>query len=373
MHRPSLPIFALWLLAANLSAQSPAPSASPKSVAVLSPSPSVAPSPSTAPSPAALSPEQLINSLSAADLQAAIPLLKANFTKPDAISETELNRATLQGLMARLGHGLMVLPDKPGAAPEPLAPFYGEILENHIGYLRPGSLTSANLQTLDKKLGEFASRKVDALILDLRSSSANDFGIAADFAKRFCPKGKALFTLRKAGHQDRVFSSDRDPAYQGLLFVLADGDTGGGAEALASALRYFDKALVIGQLTAGRAVEYADLPLPSGKILRVAVAEAVSPDGQALYPQGINPDLPVEMSAVDKRQVFQMSMDKGLGPFVYETERPHLNEAALLAGTNPELEPIEQRRLRAQERLPRDAVLQRALDLVTSLEIYQKR
>jgi hypothetical protein len=45
-----------------------------------------------------------------------------------------------------------------------------------------------------------------------------------------------------------------------------------------------------------------------------------------------------------------------------------------MAGTNPELEAAEQRRARAQVSLaPRDSVLQRALDLVTSLEIYQKR
>jgi C-terminal processing protease CtpA/Prc len=266
-----------------------------------------------------------------------------------------------------------VLPDKSNNAQEPFAPFYGEIFEGHIGYLRPGSLTGANLQAVDKKLSEFAGKKVDALIIDLRSSAANDFAISADFAKRFSPKGKALFTLHKAGKPDRVFNSDRDPSYAGLLLVLADGDTAGGAEAVASALHYYDKALVIGQATAGRAVEYSDLPLPSGKILRVAVAEAVGPDGQSLYPQGVKPDLPVEMSLVDKRQIFQLSLKKGLGPFVYETERPHLNEAALIAGTNPELESVEQRRTRAQERLPRDAVLQRALDLVTSLEIYQKR
>ena len=67
--------------------------------------------------------------------------------------------------------------------------------------------------------------------------------------------------------------------------------------------------------------------------------------------------------------------EKGMTPFVYETERPHLNEAALIAGTNPELDiPDAQRRNRARERQPaRDSVLQRALDVVTSLEIYQKR
>src|SRR5689334_5144581 len=93
------------------------------------------PTPSASPPPAAASPtpstEQLINSLSPADLQAAMSLLKANFAKPDAINETDLNRATFQGLMVRLGHGLMVFAEKPSATVEPAAPFFGEVLENH--------------------------------------------------------------------------------------------------------------------------------------------------------------------------------------------------------------------------------------------------
>jgi hypothetical protein len=355
---------AVFILASAF-AQSPAPSRSPspsptKSAAKASPSPT----PST---------EDLVNSLNSADLQAAITLLKNNFTNSDAITETELNRATLEGLLVRMNHGLALLPDRPGPPAE--SPFYSEILEGHIGYLRIGSLTSGNLQAMDKKLAEFATKKVDALIVDLRNSSMpNDFSVGAEFAKRFSPKGKSLFILRKQGaRQDRSFTSDRDPAYQGTMMILTDGDTAGPAEALAGVIRFYEKALIIGQPTAGRAVEYSDLPLPSGKILRVAVAEAVLPENRPLFPEGVKPDLPVEMSMADKRQIFQLSAEKGIGPFVYETERPHLNEAALLAGTNPELESLEQRRSRAPEKTPRDSVLQRAIDLVTSLAIYQKR
>ena len=379
------------MLAVELVAQSPTPSASgttpflddklrksSPAAPASTPAPSGAPTPAKlvatpSPSPTAtLSTEALINSLNAADLQAAMTLLKNNFTNPESINETQLNRATLQGLIIRLGPGLMLLPDKASASAEPPAPFYGELLEGHIGYLHLGSLRTANLGAMDNKLAEFG-KKIDALIVDLRASTTTDFGIASDFAKRFCPKGKTLFTLHKASKQDRAFTSDRDPAYQGLIIVLTDTETSGGAEIIAAALRFYDKALLIGQATAGRAVEYSDLPLPSGKILRVAASEALSADGHSLYPAGVKPDLPVEMSMVDKRSVFQLSMEKGLGPFVYETERPHMNEAALIAGTNPELESAEQRRGRMQERSPRDAVLQRALDLVTSLEIYQKR
>jgi hypothetical protein len=361
-----------FFLAISAQAQTPAPTPMPPG----RPAASARPSPSPSASPTT---EDLVNSLGLADLQAVVTLLKTNFTNPDAITDTELNRATVEGLIVRLPRGVMLLPAKENAPTEAPSIFYSEIIGGHIGYVRIGSLSAANLQALDKSLSNFGARNVNALIVDLRASPATtELPLAAEFAKRFCPKGKTLFTLRKpSGRQDRVFSSDRDPAFRGLVMVLTDGDTIGAAEAIAAALRFYNKALVIGQTTAGRAAEYSDLPLPSGKILRVAVAEMVSSEGRPLFPEGIKPDLPVEMSMADKRQIFQLSGEKGMGPFVYEAGRPHMNEAALLAGTNPEVEAAEaaqQRRGRVPEKPPaHDPVLQRALDVVTSLEVYQKR
>jgi hypothetical protein len=380
ISRLLLTTLAIAILGANLLAQSPTP-ASPAPTQTVRPPPLASSSPAAPlPSPARKpTTRQLVDSLGQADLQAVITLLKSNFANPDAITDTELNRATVEGLIARLPHAVMLLPKKETAPLEAASAFYSEVLGGHIGYLRLGSLNSVNLQAMDSSLGNFAAKKVDALIVDLRSSEGTiDFGLAAEFAKRFCPKGKPLFSLRRpAARQDSVFSSDRDPAFRGLIMVLADGDTSGAAEALASALRFYGKALVIGQPTAGLAVEYSDLPLPSGKILRVAVAEAVSPEGRSLFADGIRPDLPVDMPTTDKRQIFQSSAEKGMAPFVYEAGRPHLNEAALLAGTNPEVEELgaaEQRRGRGPEKQPaHDPVLQRALDVVTSLEVYQKR
>ena len=320
-----------------------------------------------------------MNSLSPADLQAVITLLKTHFTNPDATTDTELNRATVEGLIVRLPRGLTLLSAKENMPAEAPGVFYSEIIGGHVGYVRVSSLNAANLQALDKSLSNFATKNVNALIVDLRASqSTPDLAMAAEFGKRFCPKGKTLFILRKpAARQDRAFSSDRDPAFRGLVMVLTDGDTIGAAEAVAAALRFYNRALLIGEATAGRAAEYSDLSLPSGKILRIAVAEMVSPDGRSLFPEGVKPDLPVEMSTADKRQIFQLSGEKGMGPFVYEGGRPHLNEAALLAGTNPEVEAAEaaqQRRGRAPEKPPaHDPVLQRALDVITSLEVYQRR
>jgi C-terminal processing protease CtpA/Prc len=359
-RRASLLIAAFfgWSAAANLSAQAPTPLASPQ----------VSATPTT---------RSLVDAMDSVDLKEAIQLLKHNYIKPDALNETELNRATFEGILIRLGRGVVLLSDSAAEATEPAHPFFGEILEGHIGYLRLGALIRPNLDALDANLKTFATKKVDALVIDLRASPAtSDFATASEFAKRFCPKGKPLFSLRKTTvRQERNFISDRDPSYQGLTIILTDGDTAGAAEAIAGAIHLYNKALVIGQPTAGRAVEYSDLKLPSGKILRVAVGEAVLPEDRPLFPGGIKPDVPVEMPAADKREVFQQSREKGMTPFVVENARPHLNEAALIAGKNPELEAMEaaQRRGRGPEKTTvRDPVLQRALDLVTTIAILKR-
>jgi hypothetical protein len=371
MSRFFLTTFVILVLGANLTAQSPAPTSAPQ----VGPKSPAQPTPSASATPTV---EDLVDSLGPADLQTFIALLKGNFTDPEAITDTELNRATVEGLLVRLPRGITLLAAKDSVPARASSAFYSELIAGRTGYVRLGTLNNTNLQALDKALSGFAAKKVNDLIVDLRATSAtSDLSLAAEFAKRFCPKGKPIFTVRKpTGRQDRVFSSDREPAFRGLVMVLTDSETSGAAEAIAAALRFYNKALVIGQPTAGRTAEYSDLALPSGKSLRLAVAEMVSPDGRSLFPEGVKPDLPVEMSLSEKRQIFQSSSEKGMSPFIYETGRPHMSEAALLAGTNPELEAAEaaqQRRGRAPEKPPpHDPVLQRALDVVTSLEVYQK-
>ena len=336
-------------IASGISAQTPAPSAGPS---------------------ASAEPKVTVDSLAPVEMEETIRTLKSNFVDPNALKDQEINRATLEGLLTRLHGGAMLLPGKTTNAESP-APFYSEVLENHIGYVRIGSLSSDNLGALDKALTDFGAKKIDAMVIDLRATSSSDFNLAAEMTKRFVPKGKTLWTLRKtAAHQDRAFTNDRDPGFQGTTMVLVDGETSGPAEAMAAALKAHDQALLIGQPSAGRAVEYSDFPLTSGKVLRVAVGEVIGSNGVSLFPDGVKPDLPVELPLAQKHQIFSQSAQRGLTAFVFERERPHFNEAALIAGTNPEIEIRQQRR--GPEESVHDSVLQRAVDVITSLAIFQK-
>src|SRR3954470_1759135 len=145
-----LSIVALWTwsAAAELCAQAPAKS---------SPSPAPAVEPSATPTT-----RSLIDSMDSADLKEAIQLLKNNYIKPEALNETELSRAAFEGILTRLGRGVVLLSDAAAEPAEPAAPFYGEILDGHIGYLRLGGLNRANLDALDANLATFPVKKVDA-------------------------------------------------------------------------------------------------------------------------------------------------------------------------------------------------------------------
>src|SRR5438046_10197641 len=96
-----------------------------------------------------LTTKALVDAMDPADLKEAIQLLRNNYIKPDALSETELNRATFEGVLSRLGRGVVLLPDSAAAQSEPQLPFYGEVLEDHVGYFRPGALNQQSLDALD--------------------------------------------------------------------------------------------------------------------------------------------------------------------------------------------------------------------------------
>ncbi len=313
--------------------------------------------------------------LSEAELDQALAAIKERYVGRAALSELELKRATLQGLLSRLGGGI-TLSSEAAAPPAEASPFRSEILDGRVGYARLGTLSTGHVGELDAALKAFAEKAFGALVLDLRATAADsNFELAAEVCRRFSPKGKVLFTLRQPGEKDQIFTSKDDPRLHAVLVVLVAADTAGSAEIIAAALRAHAGAMLIGQRTKGQPAEFADVPLGEGKRLRIAVAEASLPEGGSLLTEGVKPDLAVEVSAEVTASVLQQGLEKGAGALVVESDRPRMNEAALVAGTNPELDAMQAaQRTRGEKPRPalRDAALQRALDFVTAITIYEK-
>jgi C-terminal processing protease CtpA/Prc len=161
-----------------------------------------------------------------------------------------------------------------------------------------------------------------------------------------------------------------------LLVVLVDGDTAGAAEVVAAVLRTHLRAYVIGQQTKGEAAQFEDLPLPSGKVLRVAVGEVTLPDNSPVFPGGLRPDLPLAIPQEKTDELLVAALADGVLPLTTDKERPRMNEAALIAGTNPELDAAQERQKqkeRGEQPAPalRDEAVQRALDYITRVRNFE--
>jgi len=306
-------------------------------------------------------------------IEKAISTIRGNYLGSSTLTDAELQRATLEGLVHRLATGIQLgIPKEQEAADTPY-PFLAEILDGRAGYIRLGELNAQNLAQTDAILGKFSSEGIKSLILDLRGIPAGtNYELAAEYARRFCPKGKVLFTLQKpSAKQERIFTSNQEPIFSGLIVVLTDQETSGASEVLAETLRSDAQAMIVGEETMGGAVEFEEVPLGGGQEIRIAVAEIVLPENRRIFPRGVAPDIAIGLPEETRDQIFRESHQKGVSQFVFEVERPHMNEAALVTQTNPEIESTSNPSSSAAPLY--DTPLQRALDLITALAIHNKQ
>ena len=319
----------------------------------------------------------LVNRLNQNGLQQVIEQLRSNYVDPNALTNQEINEATVEGLISKLGPGATIETKAEVEKISPNRPFKSDLIQKQFGYVRLGSFGMQNLAQLDDALTDLRTKGVTGVILDLRTMPAgSEFDLAAAVADRFIPKGKVLFKLvgSKEGG-DRVFTSMTDPIFSGPIATLVSSDNAGTAEAIAGALRSQVHSLIFGQKTSGRAVEYAHYSIEDRLVLTVAVSELVVPGAPPIFPIGLLPDIAVQFPKPQQDNILALSDEKGVNDYIFDEERPHTNEAALVAGRNPDLDAYETYQAtgkNAQAR-PKDVVLQRAIDFLTTVGVYRTK
>src|SRR6516165_6825424 len=317
----------------------------------------------------------LVNHLNQTGLQQVIEQLRSNYVDPNALTNQGINEATVEGLISKLGPGATIETKADSEKVLPNRPFKSDLIEKQFGYVRLGSLAARDLAQLDGALTDLRAKGATGVILDLRTMPpGSEFDLAAAIADRFIPKGKVLFKLvgSKEG-TDRVFTSGSDPIFSGPVATLVSSDNAGTAEAIAGVLRSQIHSLIFGQKTSGRAVEYAHYPLEDQLVLKVAVSELVIPGSARIFPGGLAPDIDVPFSKQQQDNILALTDERGLDGYIFDEERPHTNEAALVAGRNPDLDAFESyQAAKTAQPKPKDIVLQRAIDFLTTVGIYGK-
>ena len=344
--------------------------ATPRPMATPAPTPTPVASPSG--SPVAVPP--LVEGLSPGERRRILSALPPGYVDQATRDNPEPSARTVAELLSRLGPKAVLEPQAPANGPlKSDRPFRKEIVFGRFGYIRLGGINPDVLAKLDDALKEFLAHNITGLVLDLRTvPPGNDYGQAAEIAARFVPRNTEVFRLIQAGTQEaHAFVTGTEPLFTGPLALLVNADVAGAGEALAAVLKRSGHALLIGERTAGQTVQYERVPIGQNLILKVAVAEIKVPGLPDIFQNGLAPDLEVKLQPADQTSILSATDTDSILAFLVEEERPRTNEAALVAGKNPDLDAYEQQQ--ANKGKPgklKDAPLQRAFDFLTTLAFY---
>ena len=345
----------------------------------------------------------------AADAPAEIiDALKQHYVDRETLDAQKLNDASVAGLLKMLGTGAQLLTAAaaqsnsaavlpPSAhTTEPLARV--EVIQPDIGYIRIADVVNETPLALDEELKKFAQAKVAGYVLDLRFADGTNFAAAAAVASRFLPANMELFTIKSSAGTPQVYRTT--PAPQSLaaalaktpLLLLVNAQTRGSAEGLVGALRTQDRGIVIGGATAGLPVAWQDQPLSDGRVLRLATAKIIFPNGSELFPAGISPDILVKMDLQTERAaVFNVASNITLTASLQPQLTKHLYSEATLVkvfhgeGIEPPALTLTNAATHATNALTlagaplpaataaapaRDVVLQRAVDVLKGIRVF---
>lgn len=325
--------------------------------------------------PGAMSLPSLVNGLTQGNLQEAFRLLRTEYIKREDLDYLAVNRAAMQGILERLEFGAMLLTEAQRSARDSPYRYLSDRISSEIVYTRFGKFSRDELSRFDEDLSIWRTdEKVKTLVLDLRSPQIQaDFGIASEILSRFRPPNELLFKIRRPGNDRAVLFSSRPNAtsWGKETLLLVDSETGNVGEIIAAVLQRKNNSLVVGEKSRGLNVEYRDVSIGDDRILRYAIAEVILEDESSIFQVGVTPDLPTPSKLNSKHEVFE-AVDKGrdLKDFLFRIERPRMNEAALVAGTDPELEYYLAKSNQEETKWdifpPEDKVLQKAVDILRS-------
>lgn len=183
-----------------------------------------------------------------------------------------------------------------------LPDFDWRVIRRGVGYLRIRAFPDSVNDVLGWAMSEVGSQS--ALVLDLRGNPGGLVDAVDATAGMFLPAHTLVSSGRRRwgvfGPQHFYADDSAGVHYAGRLIVLVDGGTRSGAEALARALQYYRRAVIVGTHTAGQVLGVdVQMPLPDGGLLRVATLDMRGPDGVRLEGKGVTPDLIVRGTAGD--------------------------------------------------------------------------
>lgn len=182
--------------------------------------------------------------------------------------------------------------------------------EKKIGYIvLPGFYTEWENETgsrcandVAREILKLKRENIDGLILDVRNNGGGSIGEALDMAGIFIDEGPLAAMREKDGKLVTLKDPNRGTIYDGPLALMVNGQSASASEMLAASLQDYNRAIITGSNTYGKATMQQMYPLDTisnrtitgnekGDIIKITTGKLFRINGKTAQFKGVMPDI----------------------------------------------------------------------------------
>ena len=168
-----------------------------------------------------------------------------------------------------------------------------------VGYIKMDTFSATALDQMKKMLDGFDSN-VKSLVIDVRDNTGGYLTSAYDISNLFIEKGKPIYQIKDRNNKIDIYYAEKD-IYRKFdkISVLINQNSASASEILALALKESAGAKIVGIKSYGKGSVQETATLSNGAMAKITIAYWLSPNGNSINLNGIEPDILVE--DVDKQ------------------------------------------------------------------------
>jgi len=161
-------------------------------------------------------------------------------------------------------------------------------------------------------LREMIESKSDKLVIDLRNNPGGYLEAAVDMASWFLPMGKVVAREKFASGEEEFYRSRGYDVFGDnfRMAILINQGSASASEILAGALKEYGRAVLVGEKTFGKGSVQELVPVTDSTSLKITIASWLTPNGQSISKEGLEPDFEVKFSKEDSEAGRDPQMEK---------------------------------------------------------------
>lgn len=181
-----------------------------------------------------------------------------------------------------------------------------------IPHLKVSSFTEEVGTEFENMLSQVNNNGYKKLILDFRFNGGGFLEGAVDVLSHFVSEGSIVVKTAKKVNQSQRLAKDKEVTFDGEIVVLVNEASASASEIVAGALQDYGVAHTLGVKTFGKGSVQEVLPLYDGSLVRITIAEWITPKNRSIEGEGIEPDEILELDYEKYREGDDNQLDRAL-------------------------------------------------------------